>query len=105
MDSGPGKGEDSGGTYRGSWRRMRGSLFERTKYFLDNFNKECDNEGIEISEFEVVDFILACEGVGLTDPFAPSLASSIEVSDYVALPETEKDEFATNTALCCNSAS
>ncbi|KAJ6449992.1 kinase-like domain-containing protein [Mycena sanguinolenta] len=76
-----------------------GVTLGRASYFLHNFNKECDNEDVEISKFEVTDFILAREGVvGLTDPFTPSPASGIELSDYISLSDTEKDLLTANTA-------
>ncbi|KAJ7842012.1 kinase-like domain-containing protein [Mycena olivaceomarginata] len=77
-----------------------GTTLGRTKFFLNSFKKECEHEDIEISESEVTDFILAREGVdGLTDSFTPSPASGIRQSDYASLPDTEKDELKTNTAL------
>ncbi|KAJ7692019.1 kinase-like domain-containing protein [Mycena olivaceomarginata] len=77
-----------------------GTTLGRTNFFLNSFKKECEHEEIEISEFEVTDFILAREGVdGLTDSFTPSPASGIRQSDYASLPDTEKDELKTNTAL------
>ncbi|KAJ7437237.1 kinase-like domain-containing protein [Mycena galericulata] len=77
-----------------------GTTLGRTKFFLNSFKKECGTEEIEISEFEVTDFIIAREGVdGLTDSFTPSPASGIRQSDYTSLPDTEKDELRTNTAL------
>ncbi|KAJ7799065.1 kinase-like domain-containing protein [Mycena olivaceomarginata] len=73
-----------------------GTTLGRTKFFLNSFKKECEHEEIEISEFEVTDFILAREGVdGLTDSFTPSPASGIRQSDYASLPDTEKDELKT----------
>ncbi|KAJ7455205.1 kinase-like domain-containing protein [Mycena galericulata] len=77
-----------------------GTTLGRTKFFLNSFKKECGTEEIEISEFEVTDFIIARGGVdGLTDSFTPSPASGIRQSDYTSLPDTEKDELRTNTAL------
>ncbi|KAF7333428.1 Kinase-like protein [Mycena venus] len=77
-----------------------GTTLGRAKFFLDSFKKECESEDIEISEFEVTDFILAREGVdGLIDSFTPSPASGIKPSDYTSLPDTEKDELKTNTAI------
>ncbi|KAJ7862260.1 kinase-like domain-containing protein [Mycena olivaceomarginata] len=77
-----------------------GTTLGCTKFFLNSFKKECEHEEIEISEFEGTDFILAREGVdGLTDSFTPSPASGIRQSDYASLPDTEKDELKTNTAL------
>ncbi|KAJ6484247.1 hypothetical protein C8R45DRAFT_1215019 [Mycena sanguinolenta] len=82
-----------------------GVTLGRAKYFLENFNKECNNEDIEISKFEVTDFILVREGVvGLTELFTPSPASGIELSNYISLSDTEKDLLIANTA-CISSYS
>ncbi|KAJ7266658.1 hypothetical protein C8J57DRAFT_1229222 [Mycena rebaudengoi] len=77
-----------------------GTTLGQAHFFLNNFKKQCEDEEVEISDFEVTDFILAREGVdGSTDPFTPSPASGIKSSDYIALPDTEKDELKTGTAI------
>ncbi|KAK7014633.1 hypothetical protein R3P38DRAFT_2544890, partial [Favolaschia claudopus] len=70
------------------------------KFFLDNFNKECENDGVEISEFRVTDFILAREGTAcVNDRFEPSPASGVDSSHYLTLSDAEKDEITSGTAV------
>ncbi|KAK7041150.1 hypothetical protein R3P38DRAFT_3179717 [Favolaschia claudopus] len=72
----------------------------RAEFFLDNFNKECENDGVEISEFKVTDFILAREGTAcVNDRFEPSPASGVDSAHYLALSDAEKDEITSGTAV------
>ncbi|KAK7016700.1 kinase-like protein [Favolaschia claudopus] len=72
----------------------------RAEFFLDNFNKECENDGVEISEFKVTDFILAREGTAcVNDRFEPSPASGVDSSHYLTLSDAEKDEITSGTAV------
>ncbi|KAJ7821357.1 kinase-like domain-containing protein [Mycena leptocephala] len=69
----------------------------RAKFFLDNFRGECESEEIDISDFEVTDFLVAREGViakdaSETPSFIPSPASGIKLSDYQALSDDQRDE-------------
>ncbi|KAK7012540.1 kinase-like domain-containing protein, partial [Favolaschia claudopus] len=65
----------------------------RAEFFLDNFNKECENDGVEISEFKVTDFILAREGTAcVNDRFESSPASGVDSAHYLTLSDAEKDE-------------
>ncbi|KAJ7863525.1 hypothetical protein B0H14DRAFT_2574904 [Mycena olivaceomarginata] len=64
--------------------------FGRGKYFLHKFKEECQEEEIDISDFEVTDFILAREGIIGSEErsekptFIPSPASGINwnISDF-----------------------
>ncbi|KAJ7495783.1 kinase-like domain-containing protein [Mycena galericulata] len=69
----------------------------RAKFFLDNFKGECESGEIDISDFEVTDFLVAREGViakdvSETPSFIPSPASGIKLSDYQVLSDNQKDE-------------
>ncbi|KAJ7496157.1 kinase-like domain-containing protein [Mycena galericulata] len=70
-----------------------GTTLGRAKFFLNNFKEECDANEMDISDFEITDFILAREGIlGSTEPFSPSPASGLTKSDYAELSDDEKGE-------------
>ncbi|KAJ7849499.1 kinase-like domain-containing protein [Mycena olivaceomarginata] len=77
-----------------------GITLGRSKFFLKNFQSTCEEEEMDISEFEVTDFILAREGItGESNEgsektrFIPSPASGITDSAYSGLSDGEKEEF------------
>ncbi|KAJ6463929.1 kinase-like domain-containing protein [Mycena sanguinolenta] len=81
-----------------------GRTLGRGEFFLNKFKEECEAEEIDISDFEVTDFIVAREGVlrSTTEaesekPLVPSPASGIK--DYETLSKEEKDELSADTCL------
>ncbi|KAJ7497926.1 hypothetical protein B0H11DRAFT_2189984 [Mycena galericulata] len=70
-----------------------GTTLGRAKFFLNNFKEECDANEMNISDFEITDFILARECIlGSTELFSPSPASGLTKSGYAELSDDEKGE-------------
>ncbi|KAK7001184.1 kinase-like protein [Favolaschia claudopus] len=81
-----------------------GITLGRTEFFLKNFKRDCESEGIEVSgkslAFDVTDYALVREGaVNSTETFIPSPASGLAPSKYSDLPEAEKAELTADLGL------
>ncbi|KAK6971897.1 kinase-like domain-containing protein [Favolaschia claudopus] len=75
-----------------------GVTLGRAEFFLNHFNSECAYEAVEIAGFDVMDFLIAREGVAsLAESFVPSPASGITSTDYSSLTPAEKDELTTDS--------
>ncbi|KAJ6461702.1 hypothetical protein C8R45DRAFT_941095 [Mycena sanguinolenta] len=89
----------------------KGRTLGHGEFFLNKFKEEYKAEEIDISDFEVTDFIVAREEIlrSTTEaesekPFVPSPASGIK--EYETLSKEEKDELSANIShILCHLAS